>query len=115
MLLTPSRPRYVTRLRATVAEDSYGDPVTSWEYSERFPFRAEVQAVSSTDAEGSARVILRDERALFAPGAPDLRHDDRVEVDGEVWRVDGDPLTFSGGLASPVYTTATLRRFEARS
>lgn len=112
MLLTrrdPSAPD-VTRLRARPAVDSYGDPVESW----GDPLRdllpgAQLQNAGSVEADAALKRVLVNDRRLFIPYAADLTSEDRVEVLGEVWRVDGDPIV-RRGLASSVYTTATLKR-----
>jgi head-tail adaptor len=111
MLLTAyRRAPSVYRLRPGSTTDSYGDPVESWDEPERVLLRnATVQSVSVVEDEGVARHIFRGQKTLYAPGAVDLTAADRIEVDGEVWKVDGDPVT-RAGLASTVYTTATLER-----
>lgn len=103
---TPS----VYRLRAGTTTDSYGDPVESWTAPDRFLLRgARVQHVTTVEEEGTERRVIRGETTLYAPGAVDLTRDDRIEVGSEVWRVDGEPVV-RAGLASTVYTTATLAR-----
>lgn len=101
----------VVRLRPALVEDSYGDPVESWDFPSRIRLRgADIQAVSSTEQEGTARRLVEDARVLFVPGVPDLTSADRIETeDGEVWRVDGNPVV-RRGQALGVYTTATLTR-----
>lgn len=111
MLLTAyTKTPAVYRLRAGVTTDSYGDPVESWDSPERFLLRgASVQTVSTVEDEGTTRHIIRGEKTLHAPGSPSLTSGDRIEVGGEIWRVDGDPVV-RRGLASTVYTTASLER-----
>jgi head-tail adaptor len=100
----------VYRLRAVAGVDSYGDPVESWTTPERVRLKgATVQDVRTEEVEGSTRTIVRGEKALFVPGAVDLTEDDRIEVSGEVWRVNGPP-TVRRGLGSATFTTATLTR-----
>lgn len=111
MLLTSYRVvPTVYRLRAVAGVDSYGDPVESWDAPERVRLvGATVQDVRAEETEGIVRRVIRGEKALFVPGAADLTENDRVEITGEVWRVNGTP-TVRRGLASRVYTTATLTR-----
>lgn len=113
MLLTAyRRAPSVYRLRPGTKLDSYGDPVESWDTPERTLLRgASVQSVSVVEEEGTVRHVLRGEKTLYAPGDVDLTANDRIEVDGEIWRVDGDPVT-RAGLASTVYTTAALERIS---
>jgi hypothetical protein len=115
MTLHDPRASRAYRLRATVAADAYGDPVLSWEEPERTPLaKATVQAVTSTETDRPTGVRLTDARALFVPGVADLTAADRVEIDGEVWRVDGTPAVLRG-LVSGVYTTASLVRVKVES
>lgn len=111
MLLTSYRVvPTVYRLRAGAGVDSYGDPVESWDTPERVKLTgATVQDVRAEEVDGAIRRIVRGEKALFVPGTADLTENDRVEVSGEVWRVNGAP-TVRIGLASRVYTTASLTR-----
>ncbi|AYN58490.1 head closure Hc1 [Arthrobacter phage Liebe] len=115
MLLSPDPtvpPVY--RLRAGTTTDSYGDPVESWDAPDRVRLRgASVQDVTVAEGEGVARRVIRREWTLFAPGAVDLTADDRVEYEGDVWRVDGDPAT-KRGLGSAVYTVCALTRVTTR-
>lgn len=100
----------VYRLRAGTGTDSYGDPVESWDSPERVKLTgARVQDVRAEEVDGAVRRIIRGEKVLFVPGAVDLTENDRVEVSGEVWRVNAPP-TVRAGLASTVYTTASLTR-----
>jgi head-tail adaptor len=103
----------VYRLRAGSTVDSYGDPVESWTAPQRTLLKgATVQDVNTEEVEGATRTLVRGEKALYAPGAIDLTEDDRIEVDGVVWRVNGLP-NVRRGLASSVYTTATLTRVSS--
>lgn len=111
MLLTAYR-KAVTpyRLRATAGTDSYGDPVESWATPDRLKLKgATVQDVSTVETEGVTKRVIKGETTLFAPGAVDVKAEDRIEVGDEVWRVDGDPAV-KAGLASAVFTVATLKR-----
>lgn len=98
------------RLRARVAEDSRGEVVRSWTDPERVRIpRATFRRRSSTelaDVDGSR---LAADAALYIVGAFDLEPDDRIEADGEVWRVDGEPLV-RRGLGSQTFTSAALAR-----
>lgn len=110
MLLTPYTLPTVYRLRAGMTVDSYGDPVESWTTPERTPLRgATVQNLSIVEDDGVSRHITRRRKTLYAPGTVDLRKEDRIEADGEIWKVDGDPV-IRAGLATTVYTTAELER-----
>lgn len=114
MLLTPTYGApTVTRLRAATVLDSDGDPVKSWTVPDRLKLRgATVQSVSSIEEEGGTKRIVQGEKTLFAPGAVDVKADDRIEVGAEIWRVNGVPEVLRG-LASGVYTTAALTRITS--
>lgn len=100
----------VYRLRPTATTDSYGDPVISWTNPSRLPlFGASVGPSASTETESPTADTVRAERVLIAPGAVDITATDRVEVDGQVWRIDGVPDVRSGFVLG-VHTTASLRR-----
>ena len=100
----------VYRLRQGTAPDSYGDLVASWETPSRVRLPgAQVQDVSTEEVDGAARTIVRGEKVLFVPRVADLVDADRIEADGETWRVEGVP-TVRRGFALGVYTTATLHR-----
>ncbi|CCQ44316.1 hypothetical protein ARTSIC4J27_240 [Pseudarthrobacter siccitolerans] len=111
MLLTSYRKvPSVYRLRPGAGVDSYGDPVESWDAPERVLLRgATVQSVSVVEDEGTTRHVIRGEKTLYAPGSVDLTAADRIECNGQIWRVEGDPVV-RRGLASTVYTTAALER-----
>ena len=118
MLLTITRPgqQAIYRLRPTEGEDSYGDPVKTWEPPARFRLRgAELQRVAVGTAESETERpsgdTLRNVRRLFVPSAASLTAEDRIEADGEVWRIDGKPEV-RRGLAMSVYTSAYVRRVE---
>jgi head-tail adaptor len=115
VLLSRRSKRPVTRLRAAVTQDSYGDPAESWAQPARLPLKlAQIREVSSDETDGQVRRILTDERALFVPGAPDVVANDRIEVGDEIWRVDGDPIVREG-LMSGVFTAATLKRVTGKA
>ncbi|WGH21358.1 head-to-tail stopper [Arthrobacter phage Emotion] len=102
----------VYRLRAGVSEDSYGDPVESWDNPDKVRLkRAVVQHDSSTETETTSRRLMANERVLLAPGRVDLTAEDRIEYLGESWKVQGDPVT-RDGLAQGVYTVAIIAQTQ---
>lgn len=114
MIFNATRAPKVYRIRAARSLDSYGDPVDDWDnpVRERLP-RAILQAPSSVEVDGTGKRLVTGERSLYAPYPLDLTAEDRIEVGGEVWRVDGDPI-IRQGFAMGVYTTATLVRADRR-
>ena len=112
-LARPTRARPVYRLRPATSVDYDGDTVESWDTPTRDRLRgAVVQDVTSTEKDGVVRRLTESERLLLVPGRADLHRDDRVEVGGEVWRVDGDPVT-RRSESMGTFTSAQLVRFTA--
>jgi len=112
-LARPTRARPVYRLRPGMAADYDGDPVESWAAPVRERLRgAVVQDVTSTEKDGVVTRLARAERRLLVPGRPGLTLDDRVEIAGETWRVDGDPVV-RRSESMGTFTSAQLVRFTA--
>lgn len=110
MLSTYLHGSAVFRLRPTLTPDSDGDPVASWKTPERRKlYRADFQTDGATEGETASAARLRDEGRLFVPGRVDLLAGDRVEIDGAVYDVVGDPVA-KVGEALGINTTATLKR-----
>lgn len=94
--------------------DSYGDPVDDWADPVLTPIKgAVVQSVSSVEtfADGTARTVTT--RVLRVPGDPGIAENDRVDVDGERFTVEGLTAVHRGLTARPVYTTVALRQVAA--
>jgi hypothetical protein len=110
--LLPHEPVY--RLRAVERADSVGDTVRTWDAPERTRIRgADIQEVAST-SDGVTVVRSNNERRLLIDGPrPDLTELDRIEYRGEVWRIDGEPLT-KPALAMDTLTVAKLVRHVTR-
>jgi len=112
MLLNNYRLPPVYRLRAGITEDSYGDPVESWDVPDKVRLkRAVVQFDQSEEDEDTARRVLRTERVLIVPGRADLTAEDRIEYEGEVYKIQGDPA-IREGLAQGVYTLAIITQTQ---
>jgi len=117
-LTRPHRSPKVFRLRPGVTLDSDGDPTESWEQPDRLRLpKATVQESSSEDEDGlsqralGSKRLTRSGRKVFLPYRADVVANDRVEIDGQVWRVDGNPNP-RAGLSTTVYTTVTLARLS---
>ena len=115
MILTGySKPSSIYRLRAGTTLDSDGDPVESWDTPDRLKLvGAEIQDVSTVEEEGVSKRILQGEKVLFVRRLVDVKAEDRIESEGEIWRVNGEPVKRSG-LASGSYTKAALTRTSSR-
>lgn len=114
MLLTGTTTRQkIYRLRPSTIEDYYGETTETWDPPQREQLHKATAQAPTVVEEGSIarRVVVEGERRLYVPGRADLTSADRVEIDGEVWRVNGDPVVRSG-LGSAVYTTAKLDQVE---
>lgn len=99
------------RLRPAVKEDSYGDSVDDWGDPQRVRIpRADFQEGPNAEREGVRR-LLEGEGLLLIVGRFDLTADDRVEVNGDVWRVHAKPLVRKS-LATGNLTVAELRRVK---
>jgi len=64
---------------------------------------------STTEA---ARSATRTRQILYAPPDVDLEHDDRVEVDGLVYQLDGDVQSWGSGDGTLDHVVASLQRIE---
>jgi hypothetical protein len=111
-MLLAATARPVFRLRAAPAVDTYGEPLDGWGApSRRRLLRATVQSESTSEEDGTTRRLRTDERVLYVAGVVDLTADDRIEHEGLVYLIDGEPVT-DRALASAPLTTAKLRRYS---
>lgn len=81
----------VTRLRAVLVEDRYGNLVPDWSDPGRLdiPDCAVAPRTSNEDTEqGRQGVVVG--IAVYAPTGADITPQDRMEVRGEVWEVVGE-------------------------
>lgn len=81
----------IVRVRATPGGvDAYGDPIPGTEDRTDIPdaFTAPRESSELTDR-GRVGVIVG--LTLFAPYSFDLTYDDRVEVDGVLYEIEGEP------------------------
>lgn len=81
----------VLRLRGG-AVDEYGDPQGGWAASE-LP-AAWVAPVSSEDTTGRGRDGVVVDARLYGPYGLDINEADRIEVDGQVYRIVGVPQRY---------------------
>ncbi|GAA2230224.1 head-tail adaptor protein [Herbiconiux moechotypicola] len=115
MILTGYRKRpAVYRLRPGTVTDSYGDPVESWTSPVRaaIPF-ADFSTRDADEDETSTGSSTSETATLTIRGVFDLTEEDRVEVDGLVWRVDGPPSRPTGFIVKAT-TVASLTRTKGR-
>lgn len=113
MLTSAVADRTVTRLRAPVIENRYGDDERDW----TAPASAEIagcalQPATSTETLDPTRQTVITRWQLFAPPGTDLAAFDRIDVDGVVYEVDGDPADWSAPGGRADHVAATLQRVE---
>jgi head-tail adaptor len=100
----------VVRLRARAGTDSYGDPIEDWANADRLVLPAAlVQDRTSVEEDASGRAVTRTEKVLLHPGDADVQATDRIAVDGQTYRVEGEP-SVRLGLRGASHTIAVLRR-----
>lgn len=86
----------VTRLRASVTQDRNNNRILDWEHAARTDiFRVAVNPVSATESDNTAEQrdqVFSDYRVFSRRGvALDVLTTDRIEWNGSVWAVNGDP------------------------
>jgi hypothetical protein len=101
----------VVLLSPGAAVDSYGDPVEAWGSGARAPLpRAVVQDRDSVESAGDGRQRVVTRRVVYTPGDVGATERHRVEIDGEVWQVDGQPAVKRGLGYRNVYTALEVVR-----
>lgn len=101
----------VTRVRAVVAEDAYGNAVpASWADASRVEISGcRMQPLASSEyTVDQERTISR--WRIFAPDWADIRSSDRIEWGGMVLEVEGDAQLWSSPTGALAHLEATLRR-----
>lgn len=91
----------VTRLRATTAENRYGDKARQWANPDRLDITGCLVAPRTEGedtANGREGVIVG--LTVYAPAGADVLATDRVEIAGIVHTVEGQPGDWSGGLSA---------------
>ncbi|MFI5839452.1 head-tail adaptor protein [Catenuloplanes sp. NPDC051500] len=79
----------ITRLRAPLAGDGYGNERPDWSAATSTPYPADVQPASSTeDVVDEQRTVTR--WRVWLPRTADLLASDRIEWDGQTYEVEGD-------------------------
>lgn len=87
----------VVRVRGATT-DRYGDPSGS---DVRVALTGcAVAPRSSSDIEGQGRQGVIVGVTLYAPHGTDLRHTDKVEIDGDLYVADGEPGSWKSPLSS---------------
>jgi hypothetical protein len=114
MTLSPAvADRAIVRLRAPTVTNRYGDIEADWSAATTLPITGcALQPASSTEFTDPSRTAITTRWNLFAPPGTDLRAGDRVDVDGTVYEVDGQPLEWSSPGGNLDHVAAVLQRVE---
>lgn len=93
-------PETVTRLRATVTVDGYGDSSVDWATPDQLPILARgIEPVSSSEDNDGRQAVITGLR-VYLPAGSDIRAGDRVAVRGSTWEVDGQPADWRSPMGS---------------
>lgn len=87
----------IVRVRPTITTDRYGNRVLDYGAdAERCTIAGAFAApTSSASIRGDGRDGVTVGLTLFAPYGTELHHDDRIEVDGVLYRIEGAPAEWS--------------------
>lgn len=118
MLRETSRQSPVYLLIPTPGTDSYGDPLPTWDNPtrERIP-GAEIQRNTTEDKDVNSGTQTDRLGKMIATGrGPELliysrvNENSRIEQDGKVWRITGEPNIKRGLINGNTHLTASLTR-----
>ncbi|ONK09439.1 hypothetical protein [Streptomyces sp. MP131-18] len=106
----------VTRVRAPLVTNPYGDPVRDWASAVRTTLTGwrvqPVQGSRQTAAETIPRDGLERNRRAFGPIGADIETTDRIEWAGVTWVIDGDVDRWRGPTGRLAHTEILLTRME---
>lgn len=89
----------VTRIRAPIATDRYGNQIRDWARAERATMgRWGVAPRTSTEPREAGRDAVITGLTLYGPPGVDVLPSDRLEVRGHVWEVEGEPQVWISPL-----------------
>ncbi|WP_431881573.1 phage head completion protein [Micromonospora chalcea] len=102
----------ITVLRAALVDDGYGNEAPDWANPTRVDVTGcRLQPIPAEDYVLDREAVTTRWR-LFAPPGIDLRATDRVEHNGAVYDVDGDPQRWPSPTGRLNHVEALLRRTE---
>ncbi|NJQ04289.1 hypothetical protein [Streptomyces lonarensis] len=106
----------LTRLRAPETTDTYGNPTRDWSAAGRLEmpgWRVQpMQGSRATAAETIPREGLARMRRCFGPPGADVLTTDRVEWQGETWRIEGDVDLWRSPTGRLDHTELIISRME---
>ncbi|NJQ14223.1 hypothetical protein [Streptomyces bohaiensis] len=107
----------LTRVRADVVADAYGNPTRDWPNAVRaeLPGEWRVQPMPGVDVD-TAETLPRDgldrSRRAYGPLDADVLATDRIEWDGETWVISGEIGRHRSPTGAIDHTVMTLTRME---
>lgn len=106
----------LTRVRAPLADDVYGNPVRDWTAAVRTDlpgWRVQpVQGSRANAADSVPRDGLERNRRAFGPPGVDLEQTDRIEWQGDTWLIDGDVDRWRSPTGRLAHIEIMLTRME---
>ena len=89
--LAAALPHRVTIRHPGVRTDGYGDEVDDWDTSTTEEAAGYLQHTATDEILGRGRDAVSGQGRVFLELSANISAADRVEFDGRVWEVDGDP------------------------
>ena len=113
-MLTPAvADRTITRLRAPSVANRYGDPEPDWSAATALTVAGcAVQPSGSTEFTDPTRTAVTTRWNLYAPPGTDLAAGDRVDVEGTVYEIDGEPFEWLAPGGNLDHVAAVLARVQ---
>lgn len=106
----------ITRVRAPLVDNAYGDPERDWGAAERTALTGwrlqPMDGARVTDADTLPRDGLDIRRRAFGPAGADVLTTDRIEWEGATWRVEGDVSRWRSPTGALAHTELILARME---
>ena len=88
----------ITRIRrSSTSTDSYGQPVYT---TTSTTLQAYVSARISTTNFDPDQVVVVDGLTIYLPGGTDVQDDDRFEIRGRTYEIDGEAFDWRDGLGT---------------
>lgn len=106
----------ITRIRAPLVTSPYGDPERDWDAATSTPLSGwriqPMQGSRVNVADTLPRDGLDRRHRAFGPFASDVLTTDRIEWQGETWRIEGDVDRWRSPTGSIAHTELILARME---
>lgn len=106
-------PRRLTLHRAPVVRDRHRNPRRDWTRAELIQLpRCSVQPGAPPPEYTAGRDTTGTAWTVYALAAPRIDPTDRIEIDGGLHDIIGDPAVWPAGVALPPMTVILCRRWE---